>query len=490
MKLMPSIWYSTSPSDVRSFGNVVIIGTFAVATLILFFLAWKLQPVLPFYPLVLLAIPATVYLFRHPFLNLAVALGLFVIVSGNTEGIQATEILYGLYYMAFLAHWFATRLIANRERIFGRPEDTAAFAFLVLATLWIPLTFVFGGDVRSMLSEWTALLFIGFYFPIKEACARYENGIQVVVGLLLWIALFAAVRNVFMYRAALADAEYAWQIVSGRVWMNDTLLMVTSIVAATLLIYVQKAWLRVALGGIFLVVFLGLLLTQSRTMWVAFGLGCLLVFVFADRDRKKFLLAVGAGVLAVTVVIGFVFFSEYIDLIFLALVDRFASLGDAFTSDLSLINRVQESEAVLEKVVRNPVIGHGMGVPFRFHDLTHMGTVERTFIHNGYVSLWYKFGLLGLGFVLFFWLRSVWNGRTAFRKSTIASIPATVGLATAVALACMIITANTSNPFYLGDTTMTFGILTGLAAGARERVRRELVRCEPGEHPPRSERGQ
>lgn len=482
MKLLPSIWYSPSPSGVRSFGQFAIVGTFAVATTVLLFLAWKQPSMLPFYGLSLLVVPAVVFLFRRPVLNLSVVLGLFVFVSTNEEGIQATEALYGVYYLAFLAHWFADRLFHRKERILQRPEDKAIFAFLILVTLWIPLTFLFGGDAKSMLSEWTALLFLGFYFPIREVCVRHPKGIQIVIGLLLWIGLFAAVRNVFMYRHALSDAEYAWQIVSGRVWMNDTLLMVTSIVTAALLIHIREIRLRSALGAIFLALFVGLVLTQSRSMWVAFALGGLLIFSLTEWGRKKQLLAIGAGGLAVSVVLGLVFFSEYIDLIFLALVDRFASLGDAFTSDLSLINRVQESKAVLSKVVQNPIVGYGMGVPFRFHDLTFMGTVERTFVHNGYVSLWYKFGIVGLVLILIFWFRSIWNGLKAFRRSDVLSIAAAVGLATAVGLICMMITANTSNPFFLGDTTLTFGLLTGLAAGARERIQ-----PGPGEDSPRGD---
>lgn len=472
MKLTPSIWRTTSPAAVRSFGAATLVGTFLFSTVILLYLAWKVSWALPVFFLAVACMPILVYVFRHPLLNLGVVLGLFVFVSSNQEGIQTAEVVYGIYYLAFLAHWFATRLFLSRERIFARFEEKALAAFLILVTLWIPLTFLFGGEPRSILSEWTALMFLGFYFPIREACVRDKEGVKLILSLLLWIGLFAAVRNVIMYRHALADADYAWQIVSGRVWMNDTLLMVTSTVAVALVLHLRKAASRIAVGGVFLVLLVGLILTQSRTMWVAFAIGCLLIFVFIDSSRKKQLLAVGLGGLAISAILGLLFFSQYIDLIFLALVDRFASLGTAFTSDLSLINRFQESMAVLGDVIRNPIIGYGMGVPFRFFDLTHMGTVERTFIHNGYLSLWFKFGILGLGLVTLFWIRSCRSGIVAYVRSNEYSLAAAAGLASAVALACMMLTAITSNPFFLGDTTLTFALLTGLASAAREVVSR------------------
>lgn len=468
MKSPLAIWRNPSDEAVRSFGTFVIYVTFAVATLVILYLAWKIEWAVPLAIPVLLAGPVLVYLFRRPLLNLSVVLVLFVLILRHEEGFQVSEVLYGAYYLGFLAHWFLTRLVFGDEPVLVRPEDKTAFTFLVLVTLWIPLTFVFGGEPMGILSEWVALMFLGLFFPIKEACVRYRHGAHVVVACLLWIGLFAAVRNVFLYERALSDAAYAWQIMSGRVWMNDGLLMVVCLLTVVLVIHARRTWQRVSLGGVFLAAFLGLILTQSRSMWVAFALGCGLIFLAIDRAEKQRLLLMSAASFGVVAVVALVFFGDLVGLVLVGLLDRMATLGTALTDDISLINRFAESRAVLSEVLRNPVVGYGMAVPFEFHDLTHRASIESTFIHNGYLSLWYKFGILGLGLMLFLWVRSAWNGFRTFRAAIRNPILALSGLGTAVGLTSMMLTAHVSNPFYLVDTVMTFALLTGLASGVRE----------------------
>ncbi len=475
MRWLPSIWYHPSPEAIRSSGVFVLHIGFGFTLLIILFISRF------FNPLTVLIIPALfvggiifLYLFKHPLINLSVVLGLFVLVSDYEEGIQLVEVFYGVYYLSFLGHWFVTRTMIFKDSILSHPEDKAFLIFLVLVTLYIPLTFLFNGDSRSLLSEWTSLMLLGFYFPIKEACIRYKNGTKIVVGVLLWIGIFAAIRNIILYRQSLLDAELAYQITLGRVHFNDNILMASSIISLALLTYHKKIKKLIPSTALFILLLSGLILTLSRAFWMAFLFGVGLMFLAADAQYKRRLLilsSIGIGCFLCVLILSL---SDYVDLIFLGLADRLLSIPAAITNDPSMINRFHESKTVLNRILQNPILGYGMGVSYIFYDIVHGGTDQDPFVHNAYLGLWYKFGVLGLSSVIYIWCKIVTQG---IRTLQINAIPLTriITFSSAMALTAFALGAMTSNPFFLMDGTLLFGMLTGLVSGG---YRRSLLEAE------------
>ena len=219
----------------------------------------------------------------------------------------------------------------------------------------------------------------------------------------------------------------------------------------------------------FLACFGGLLLTQSRGYWLAFLLGTLVMFFLVEaRYRRRMLLLAGLG-LAALIGIGFAFFGAYMDLLLGGLLDRLASVGSAASTDVSLINRFREAKTVMSHVVKNPVLGYGMGVPYSFYDIAHQATDYDAFVHNGYVSLWYKFGLWGLGLMLFFWAGTIRRGVQAFLMKQGTLWMRLCGLASTLSLIAFTLSTLTSNPFFLKDSLFIFSIAAGLAGGAYQR---------------------
>lgn len=471
MSALRTSLFSITPQAFWNWGRFVLASGLAFGLLIVVFLTWKAPGVLPYFLLMLLGGAGLWYLFRHPLLNLIVALAGFVLIVAHTEGINVLEVLYGLYYLGFLAHWFVTRVFLYREHVFQEPEEKALLIFLIGVTLMLPLSFLYGAPFGAAFSEWTALLFLFSYFPVKEAFVRYRTAPWWILGALCWVGLFVAVRNGLMYQQALGNAEMAWQIARGRVVMNDNLLMVFTTMSLVLVTFAGYRLRLLPALGFFLTIFTGLILTQSRGNWLAFLLGAFAMFLVIDRSSKRRLVGLALVGFACFVGSGLIFFSEYVHLIFAGLVDRFASLQTAATDDISLVNRFRETAAAWEHILRNPILGRGMGVPYAFFDLAHMATDRDAFIHNGYVSLWYRFGLWGLGLVLFIWARLAWRGLQAFRIQSGDTVARLYGLAAVGGLTALTLTTLTSNPFYLKDATFIFGILLGLAGGAYHRMR-------------------
>ena len=230
--------------------------------------------------------------------------------------------------------------------------------------------------------------------------------------------------------------------------------------------------LHFAISVIGVLVFAGLILTQSRGFWVAFLVGGVVLFFILRRTQRIRLVTFVSVSFLVAGLMGFVFFKDYMLLIVGGLADRFGTLESALTDDVSLVNRFIESGAVFERIRENPILGYGMGVPFRFYDMTFSSTREDTFIHNGYISLWYRFGIWGLGLMLIAYGAAIWRGFQAMRSA--ADLMTRVAATAAVtALLAYSLPAITSNPFHLNDGLFMYGVLFGVTAGASARAKLE-----------------
>lgn len=462
-------WFRVSPEAFWQWGRLMLWGGLAFALLILAFLAWALPEALPFVPLVLIAGAGAWWLFQRPFLNLCVVLAGMSVILRYEAGIQVTEILFGLYYLAFLAHWFVTRLVVYREPILRRPEDKALLLFLIGMTLSVVLTILYDGVLKTAFSEWIALSILGFYFPIKEASVREKHGLKIIFAIVCGLALYAAFLNLLEYRAGLQSAVHMWQVVRGRVVTNDNLMMASSLLTLVLVVFVRTWRARLGASVLFLLCFASLIFTQSRGYWAAFLFGAFVMFVLVDRRRKGWLLALG-GIGGVAVfAAGVLVLGDTMFVIMSSLASRFASISTAIFEDVSLRARFVEAQAAFEHIKTNPILGHGLGVEYRFYFLPSKTNVIRTFIHNGYVSLWYRFGLWGLGLVMFVWGAGIWRGIQVFRQQAAPYFARVVGLGAASALAAFLLSANTSNPLYLSDATFIITALLGLAGGAYAR---------------------
>lgn len=452
-------------------GRLAAVSALAGSLALLLLTAGLNPDLLIWIPPLLLGGVAMIQLFRHPLLNLSLVLAGAVLIIGYSDGVRVGEVVYGLYLAMFLGHWFVTRMWLRRETVLDSVEARALLLFLIGAGASVILTLTYRGSLTGMASEMISLGMLALFFPVREACAHGRRGLGGVLVAMAALGIFIVARNLWSYQAvALALASPAW-IPVGRVVANDGALMAMSLFALTLVACLDDWHGRGWSFLLFLAFAAGLVITQSRGQWLAFvGGGLVLAAIVQPRHRRR-LVAGGIAAAVALVAVAAVIAGDYLALLALGLGERASSIGSALSADVSLANRIAESKAVLGHVVRNPIVGHGMGVPFAFFDFTHDVTRSDTFIHNGYVSLWFKFGLWGVVLVLFFWLGSAWRGLTAYRIIGAEALVRAAGLGSGIALLGFTVSANTSNPFFLDDTTFLIGVLAGIAAGTRRRAR-------------------
>jgi O-antigen ligase len=412
---------------------------------------------------------------RDEVVLLSAILAGFIAAARHEEGFQIEEILYGLIYLSYLTYWFVSRLFFYRDDILRTKVDWALFLFLAYVTCSLVLTPILDGDMAAALSEWLSISMLAFYFPIKEICIRQRHRIpqKPILLSLSFVGVFIAIRNVLDYRRGLGEADYLWQIASGRVVLNEHVLMLAGV--GTLAFMIHSATKRhfVLFGTLFTIFGTGVLIGQSRAVWVSFALGMAVIFLFVEQRKRIQIVIAGTVGLAFVLLMSFLYFDNFFNVMFAGFADRLFSLRTAIVEDISLINRFVEIEAAWEHIKRNPIVGYGFGVPIRYYSLVYEATRVNSFIHNGFVGVLYRHGLIGFGLLYFYFFGSIWLAFRTVRMRPIIKMDYVIALAAVACLVAESLAGTTENPFATSDKTFIIAAITGLAAATYESVRRE-----------------
>lgn len=469
MRGLSAIIRQMEPEQFWSWSRAFLFTAFALVLTIVLLSVWLSTTVIAVIAALVIGAMAFTFLARDEVALLCAILAGFVVVVRYKEGFQPEEVLYGLVYMGYLLYWFISRLFFYRDNILRTKIDWALFLFLIYTTLSLVLNPLLGGDMRAGLSEWLSITMIAFYFPIKEVCIRRRDRLPQKPILLSigFVALFIAFRNMNDYRIGLSQADYLWQIASGRVVMNEHVLMMAGLVTLVFLLYARKWPNRSLLSGLFLIFSAGILIAQSRAVWVSFLLGVAIIFFFVDKKRKIQIVVLGLAGLAAVLAVGAVVFENFFTVIVAGLTDRFFSLRTAATKDVSLINRFVEMEAAWAHIKQNPIIGHGFGVPINYYSLVYEATRESSYVHNGYVGVLYRHGLIGFLLLFFFYFGSLWACFLMARDRALSQFDRLIAIAAVSCLAAEALVGNSANPYAVSDSTFIIGAIAGVAAGSR-----------------------
>ncbi|HMB97574.1 MAG TPA: O-antigen ligase family protein, partial [Balneolaceae bacterium] len=285
----------------------------------------------------------------------------------------------------------------------------------------------------------------------------FQRGLLYVFTLVL---LFVIARNAYNYQEIILQAYVPWQVEKARVASNEVLILFFTTLCTAAFVYAKTFKLNFVALFFLGCGFLSLILTQSRGYWLAFILSFSIIFLFVSAEKKGKMLIYFTAILVSILVIAKIYFSDFFDLIFNALIARFESIATSTQVDVSLLERIEESASVFSKISVNPVLGYGLGteyVKFIFFERFHLST---SYVHNGYLGAWYKFGLPGLLLLLGICVSIIRNSYRIFkqRDETVHKIIALTILAT---IAGMLLVNNTSPQFLAFDSIL---LLTMMAA--------------------------
>lgn len=422
-------------------------------------------------PGVVVAAVCLVVILRSPLASVGTAILLSLALAGIADDYPAGKVLFGGYVVLYIALWYG-RAWASGQRIIRSGADAGMALLLVLGVIGgTALGVLFQNPAESMAGNIQALLPLFLYFPVKEACVRERLGLHVVAGCVLALGVAAAAQNAFNTSRALSSATEIWQIVDVRVAYGEMALTASMILSVALLFAHRGSWLgRASLVGLFGILTAGMILTKSRGFWVAVLLGLgVFAIILQDRDRRRMLTMAATGGMAF-IGLALLVAGQYAVLIATGIAKRFLTISTAGSADPSLINRFTESAAAWARIKESPILGHGWGVEYSYYSIIAEGTMRWAYVHNGYLGIWLKIGLWGLGLVLWVWVGAISAGARAARDQRQPALARGLGGAAAATLVAFLLVANTSPPLENADQVMVLLVVWALAQGVAQRA--------------------
>ncbi len=206
----------------------------------------------------------------------------------------------------------------------------------------------------------------------------------------------------------------------------------------------------------------------TRGLWLASGVGCALILAVVPGWRRR-AAAAGVGVAAAVLLLGG---ASLVHSVFgapdpgAALLDRIRYTGEQLFHPINQVQerRVIETSDVLTLAVHSPVFGYGLGAqyigPTGYTPLdTTIG--ERHFVHDGYLAILLRLGLLGL--VAYGWLAVRFLARAlAYARASMPRTDAVAVTAVVAGFAGLLVFSVTSD--YLMRHPMAVPLAISMAA--------------------------
>lgn len=352
------------------------------------------------YPFLLLPVVALIGFLvlkdkRHILLTTLIA---SVFVVYNARGLDIGELGYYTMWAATVSFVLIPHLFSARLKVENVLDKYyIIFTATVLLALFVGLVFSSTG-VSPLIEVLYFYSGIIFYFAIRPHLddKHFRIGLFLVF---LFIFLYVILRTYLSYRAAILNAVQEWELNFARGAGNENFLLIGIIFVSATLLYAQKVWHKAGLILLFVLTFGAIIVTLTRSLWVTSVLGILIVGFFVGRVQRKRLIgyvAVAGGVVFVIAIIYLDVTLFILDLLFI----RFKSFTQGL-QDISVTDRIYETQRVWDMIRQNPILGWGYGTEFLKYDVLFRRTSSVTsYIHNGYLAIWFKNGIIGLFAIL------------------------------------------------------------------------------------------
>jgi len=381
------------------------------------------------------------------------------------------ELIAGFALVGYLGHWYAAAILSGRPLV-RTLFDAAALAWGTVGfAAAVVLGQMFGPDAYDFRADIIATLPFLFYLPVKEVCAKEDRGGAVIGLILCAFGLAATLTNGFLLQNAVTHADQLYKVADARFNVGETSITAGLMLALAVAAFAHQrgvAWGAIAVAGLLLG---GLVITRSRGFWVSSAFGVVSMVVVTPSEGRKRLVGYLALGMGAVVVLSVVLLGDRLLLFALGALDRLVSIREA-GQDISLLNRFAEAQAAWQRVRVNPVLGYGWGVQFSHYSVIGHGTRHWAFMHNGYLSVWYKMGLWGLTLLLSVWIGAMLRAARAARLRALRPVDRGLALGAGATIAAFTPVAASSNPFSVLDQVLIVTLVLALAHGMADRADR------------------
>lgn len=342
----------------------------------------------------------------------------FVLLSitllSNSPGIQPIELPF--YSISVIVAGFVFLELITGRIIIHTSLDKLFLLLLFLIPYGIILGIINGASVYLAFGETTFFLGILIYFPLRKYLdqKRFRYILGVILTLIL---LYVLIRNVINYRLLIIQAVLPWQTEKARVAGNEVILLIASLFCLSIAAITSTKWKQILSTILFIAFIGGLVLTQSRGYWLAFAIGALIIFYFINTKGKIRILLTFLVLTSSSIILASIFFGDFLALIIKGLTSRFQSLGSG-KLDISLLERLLESKTVLGMMIENPIAGYGFGYTYTKKILFYDHFIKTSYVHNGYLAMWLKFGIVGVVTFISIWVIAIRNSYKLYHSKS------------------------------------------------------------------------
>jgi O-antigen ligase len=313
-----------------------------------------------------------------------------------------------------LTAWLVQKKLIKKEPLLNSSSDWWLFLFFFACILSLIPAILYRVDLIKWFRELVPYLTLLLFFPLVEIATKRR--VITYLALLFVVGLSIGIRNLWFYYKAINNAEFLWQLISFRETENEPILFVLMIVSLCMFLFTRSRWIRFGMLTAFLIFATSLFATFTRGYWLAAVIALFLFFIFlkpASKTRAALLMIL---LLSISLLLAELYLGDIFSYLSTAVVDRFTSIGESF-NDVSVVNRLVESKAVWEQIKINPIMGYGLGKTYWFQPLIPRD-LPTWYVHNGYLYLWYKTGLMGLIFFFGFYGIITWRGYKLYQKNS------------------------------------------------------------------------
>lgn len=328
----------------------------------------------------------------------------FLVYKGREDEASVLEIAFAIVTIPGIFYYLFYKIFIKRESVIENYGDL----FVILFVLFLPLNAIVAvvNDVEFIrwVREVSIMLFILFYFPIREYIKTEKDLI-----ILLLCALIANLSCIFFVvqnfrETTLAVANYAYELfgLAGKVKINHTVFAAAYFTSIILFITRTNIILRTLMFFTASASLIALIITVSRTFWIVTLFGTVVLFLYYGwKERFRIIFFYVFISLAIVGIIYFTFGSNY-KIVTKLIEHRFLSATKG-KQDRSVQSRLAEFPVVLKGISENPLGGNGFAKKIRFREPIMVLTWTSQSIHNGFTSLPYRAGLpLALFYISFF----------------------------------------------------------------------------------------
>lgn len=314
----------------------------------------------------------------------------FWILTGTDPELRLDEVLVAGFYICSVVLWFAKAII-TRQRIVWNEIDAGIIFFFAFAT--IPnfiVAYLNHVEPLRWIRVWGLIVTMLLYFPLRDFLRTRAQQKRFLIAL-AFVTVLASLMTAYQYWRATTDIRYAYEIISARVTENTGLFLGAAIIGLLAALMVEKGAAKIILFLYQTGMAISLIVSFYRSYWIAYAVAVAVLFWYLRKDQKFQLLFFAFIGIATAVLIFLLFFRSYADIALRMLEYRVSSIGRG-TQDISLADRVSETEVVLRLIKEHPLEGYGLGSTFTYYSPIRKYHNETFYVHSTYLFAVLKFG--------------------------------------------------------------------------------------------------